>query len=70
MFKWRLGGVYKDNSSIKLEDIKKVLITCDQGLESILFSRFLKLLWILKPMYFSCNGSNGRFNEMYNSELK
>ena len=47
LFKWRLGGVYKDNSSIKLEDIKgkKVLITCDQGLgDTILFSRFLKLL--------------------------
>ena len=47
LYKWRLGGIYKDNSSIKLENIKKkkVLITCDQGLgDTILFSRFLKLL--------------------------
>ena len=53
LFKWRLGGVYKDNSSIKLEDIKgkKVLITCDQGLgDTILFSRFLKLLLDFKTM--------------------
>jgi len=41
------GGIYKDNSLIKLENIKKkkVLITCDQGLgDTILYSRFLKLL--------------------------
>ena len=47
LYKWRLGGIYKDNSLIKLENIKKkkVLITCDQGLgDTILFSRFLKLL--------------------------
>ena len=47
LFKWRLGGKYKDNSLIKLKDIKgkKVLITCDQGLgDTILLSRFLKLL--------------------------
>ena len=51
LYKWRLGGIYKDNSSIKLEDIKgkNVLITCDQGLgDTILFSRFLKLLLDLK----------------------
>ena len=47
LYKWRLGGIYKDNSLIKLENIKKkkVLITCDQGLgDTILYSRFLKLL--------------------------